>query len=142
MSWSTLGQQKMKDEKKSKLPPLQSKPTRIKSALWVVFKEAKIDGRTSLGKTMAFLRKELIQHIGGSPSIPQKILIDRIVNKSIRCHLYEMGVITDPTMGSRDHYLALSNSLRLDLQALGLDKKPGNLPGLEDYLKGKGGGIE
>jgi len=131
----------MNDKKKAKLPDQRGKHTPIKSALWIDFKKAKIDGRTSLGKTMALLQKELIQHIGGSPSIPQKILIDRIVNKSIRCHLYEMGVITDPTIGSRDHYLALANSLRLDLQALGLDKKPGTLPGLEDYLRGKSEGV-
>jgi hypothetical protein len=126
-------------ENQSKLPARRDRHHPVKSCLWIAFKKAKIDGRTSLGKTMALLRKELIQYIGGSPSIPQKILIDRVVNKSIRCHLYEMGVITDPTIGSRDHYLALSNSLRLDLQALGLDKKTGNLPGLKDYLEGKKG---
>jgi len=86
---------------------------------------------------MSFLRKELVKHLGGSPSIAQSILVDRVIAKTIRCHLYELGILENVSQGSRDLYLSCTNSLRLDLCALGLQSKakdPLDLPG---YLEAK-----
>jgi hypothetical protein len=108
-----------------------------KHALYVDFRKAKVDGRSRLGKTMSFLRKELVKHLGGSPSIMQSILIERVISKTIKCHLYEVGILEDVQQGSRDYYLACANSLRLDLMALGLQAKVKDPLDLTTYLKGK-----
>jgi len=111
------------------------------TGLFVAFRKGKLDGRTRLGKTARFLEKSLIEHCGGSErvSIPQKLLIDRIVWKAIRCKLYELTFFQDLHQeSSRDHYLALANSLRLDLQSLGLKGKFDRVLSLEEYLKRKG----
>ena len=88
---------------------------------------------------MAILRMELVKHCGGEPSIAEGILIDRVIAKVLRCRLYEVGLLSDQTLGSRDHYLAVANSLRLDLQALGLERKVKDVLDLEKYLKVKEG---
>lgn len=106
-----------------------------KHGLFAIFNEAKLDGRTRLGKTVRFLRKELTKHCGGNPSISERILIDRIIQKTIKCHLYEMGLLGNPGQGAKDHYLALANSLRHDLQALGIKKRADGYMGLKDYLE-------
>jgi hypothetical protein len=107
-----------------------------KHGLWIDFKAAKIDGRTGLGKAIRLMRAELIRHVGGRPTIAQKILIDRITHKTIKAHLYEMGVLQED-QGSKPHYLALVNSLRLDLQALGLKGSGEKILDLNEYLKNK-----
>jgi hypothetical protein len=125
-----------------RLPVKKNQDMRIRHTLWTTFKKSKIDGRTALGKTMSFLRRELVRHCGGSPSITETIIIERAIAKTIKCHLYELSVLSDPanSPGSRDHYLALSNSLRLDLQALGLKPKAAEkVLDLKSYVKEKYG---
>lgn len=107
----------------------------LKTAFWVDFRRLRLDKRTKLAKTIAFLRKELTNHVGGEPSIAQSILIDRVVHKVVKAHLYEQGFLSNPEQGNRDHYLALVNSLRLDLQALGLQAKIKEPPDLEDLIR-------
>jgi hypothetical protein len=109
------------------------------SGLWVDFKRMKLDGRTKLAQSIRFLKEELIKYVGGAPSIVESILIDRAVHKTIKAHIYETNFFSNEDQGSKEHYLALVNSLRLDLQALGLSKKTGSLPALTDYLEGKKG---
>jgi hypothetical protein len=124
--------------KRANLPLERVQGKAVKSGLWVSFEKAKIDGRCRLAKTMAMLRKEFVNHCGGSPTVGEAILIERIIAKTIKCFLYERGVLTDPagSMGSKDHYLACANSLRLDLTALGLEKQIKDLPGdLDSYLQ-------
>jgi len=120
----------------SKLPAKKNRHSTAKHALWVDFNRVKIDGRSKLAKTMKFLRHELQRHLGGSPTIGESILIDRIVSKTIKCSLYEAGFFSsDNRQGSRDHYLALANSLRLDLQTLGIKRRGGEGLDLDKYLK-------
>ena len=119
----------------AKLPSQNVCRGKPKHTLWVDYKRVKIDKRTALGKAMDFLESELVKHVGGVPSVIEKILIDRIVHKTVKCHLYEIGFFENPEQGSRDHYLGTSNSLRLDAIALGV--KPRQLPemGLNEYIK-------
>ena len=105
-----------------------------KHGLFAIFNEAKLDGRTRLGKVVKNLRKELVNHCGGSPSIAERLLIDRVIQKTVKCHLYEMGLMRNPDQGARDHYLALANSLRHDLQALGIKKRGRDMTELAEYL--------
>ena len=111
-----------------KLPAPKDGHRWMKHGLWIALNGRKIDGRSKLGKAMAMLRGELVKHVGGEPSIIEAILIERITAKTIKCHLYETGVLSDPasSQGSRDHYLAMANSLRLDCGLLGLKPKAAN----------------
>jgi len=45
-----------------------------------------------------------------------------------------MGLMRNPDQGARDHYLALANSLRHDLQALGIKKRGREMTELAEYL--------
>lgn len=115
----------------------ESRNRSLMHGLYSMFRAGKVDHRTRLGKTVKYLRNELINHCGGSPSVAERLLIDRIIQKAIKCHLYEMGILKNPDQGSRDHYLALANSLRHDLQALGIKRKSESFTGLKDYLEKK-----
>ncbi len=98
----------------------------------------KIDARTREGKAIIAAKGELISAIGGDPTPQESILIDRIVFKMLRCTLYEMATLQGQTGGGSDHiYLAWANSLRLDLQVLGLSRKTKQVVDLEQYLAEK-----
>lgn len=131
----------MKDDVKSQEDlPVRSKyahPVK-RNGLWIDFDKRVIDGRTKLGKYLNLLRASLTRDLGGDLSTQQAILVDRVVHKTIKCFLYERGILDGDGQGSRDHYLACTNSLRLDLCALGLERRTQDLTErLEDYLKNK-----
>jgi hypothetical protein len=80
----------------------------------------------------------------------QIILIDRVVTKLgvIRCieeHIRENSVMAEDDLAPslKASYLAYNNSLRLDLQALGLDKKKvDEILDLKEYAEKKYGKTE
>ena len=109
-----------------------------KHAIRVDFRKVRIDGRSTLGKYMKTLKGNLTKDLGGSLTTMEGILLDRIVSKIVRCHLYETGILSGEEYGSRDFYLALCNSLRHDLMVIGLKKRVKDPLDLEAYLKGKG----
>ncbi len=125
--------------------PERYKPSKtLIHGLWSGIGKRKMDGRTQIAKAMKKLRDELFAHCGGNPTVGEQILIQRVIAKTLICHLYETSTLSNPTNppGSRDYYLAYSNGLRLDLQALGLKRKnSGDLYGQwkEGFLQeGKG----
>lgn len=125
----------MKDEK---LPGIRKSTHGMKHGIWIDFKAVKIDGRTALAKAINLMRSELTKHVGGKPSIAEALIIERACHKAIKCYIYETNSFSDGEQGSKDHYLALCNSLRLDLQALGLKPKEATkVLDLEDYLNTK-----
>lgn len=91
-------------------------------------------------------RMNLIADLGPTEedlTTAQIILIDRIVTKLgvIRCieeHTREKTVMTGNLLAPalRASYLAYNNSVRLDLQALGINiKKADDTPDIQDYIK-------
>lgn len=115
-----------------------------KTGLWVAFNENKPDGRTRLSRLIKKTKARLITELGGIEKLTcqQEIVVDRASVKRAKCELYEMGVLHDPSdgMGSKSHYLALANSLRLDLIILfpdGLKKQGRKVTDLASYLKEK-----
>jgi hypothetical protein len=108
-----------------------------KHALRVDFRKVQVDKRTRLGKWMKGLREDLKNDLGGNLTAMEEALLDRIVSKIAQCHLYETGVLTGQDFGSMDFYLAVSNSLRHDLNLIGLNKRVKDPLDLEAYLKGK-----
>ncbi len=68
----------------------------------------------------------------------KQILIDRVTVKVIRlCH-GEAHLLKNPTAADSEkfsrEYIALANSLRLDLIALGLERKEPEIESLQSYL--------
>lgn len=129
---------KGKGTKKIKnLPEQKTIDKRVKSGVWLDFKAVKLDGRTKLAQALRNMKAALAKHVGGEPSIAETILIDRITHKVVKAYIYETNYFSSPELGSKDHYLALVNSLRLDLQALGLNQKEKKILDLTEYLRKK-----
>ena len=111
--------------------------------------------RAYLLRHLTECREGICRDLGGEDlmSMAQVILVDRVVSKLgiVRCieeYVRENGTFDEkrltPTL--KESYLAYSNSIRLDLQALGLEKrereqllKPLDLADLVDKKGGDGG---
>lgn len=108
----------------------------LKSGLYVEIDINKIDGRTRMGKTIKGLKAELRDFVGGSTTASE-LLISRICYKTIKLSLYEASSLTSLANEESAHYLPMSNSLRLDLQALAdlAKKQPSKVPSLDDWMR-------
>jgi hypothetical protein len=75
---------------------------------------------------MARVRAELTEHLGGKPTAPQRILIDRAAALSLRLHLMDRESVRSGQMSERNgrQYLAWSNSLTRVLNQIGLTAAP------------------
>lgn len=97
----------------------------LKTGVWAAFSKRNLDGRTAMAKSLAATRQLLVDALGGKPTPQQSIIVERAVYKAFRCGLFETahlnGTGDDHSAASDTYYLAWSNSLRLDLAALGLD---------------------
>lgn len=95
------------------------------------------DKRTRVGRIIRTIRADLIEHCGGLPSAAERILIENAALKAARIHLFASRIVGEEDMqqGDSDKVLAWSNSLRLDLQALGLEKRLKDVtPSLADII--------
>lgn len=104
--------------------------------------------RAYIEKYLTWARESLIGNLGPTEEDltgAQIILIDRVVTKLgvIRCieeHIRDNSVMVGANLAPslRASYLAYNNSIRLDLQALGIDKKKGDeVLDLHAYIKEK-----
>jgi hypothetical protein len=83
-----------------------------------------LDGRTNAGKFANSIKNDLESQIG-SPSAAQQILIKLIAVKVLRCEMMYDQVLSNPNGGNlqdrvENYFLAWSNSIRRDLEALGV----------------------
>ena len=97
-----------------------SKPNRL----------AILDGRTMEAKLMARIRRELTEHVGGSPTATQRILIDRAAALSLRLQLMDREAARSGDMSERNgrQYLAWSASLTRVVKQIGLNEAPAPKP--------------
>jgi hypothetical protein len=97
---------------------------------------AEVDRRTRPGRVLKSVVAELMQHIGDATT-PQRLLVQCAAVKAVRLALLTDQLLdgTPPSEGSDHHALAWLNSLRLDLQALGLERKGPAAIDLHEYLK-------
>lgn len=98
-----------------------------------------LDGRTGIAKFMKAVREDLITALGGIPGPGQTLIIDLAAVKAARLRMLSEQLLSGdlpPEEGER-RFTWHANSLRRDLQALGLDK-PSNAPteSLSDYIGG------
>lgn len=128
----------------SELPVKKIRYRPLKNGVWAKSLTKGLDKRTQIGKLIEKRRRELIEEVtlyfGAPPTVGQCIIIDRICSKEVRCKLYERGDWAGDLQGSRSHFIALENALRLDLAILfpdGLKKQGKKVLDLGAYLKEK-----
>lgn len=93
-----------------------------------------VDGRTGMGRLMSEVRQSLIDHLGGEPTAPEQLLIYTVTLKVTRLLMQQRHALKDP--GDERHWLSWSNSLRRDLETLGLKAKAVGELRLKDVLSG------
>src|ERR1700684_4416683 len=94
-----------------------------------------LDHRTRAGRVMKGVIEELTAHLGAATA-PQRLLIQSAALKATRLALLSDQLLdgTPPSEGSGGHALAWLNSLRLDLMAIGLERKGPASIDLHAYL--------
>ena len=104
--------------------------------------QRRIDGRTRLGLGLKRIRDALVSDLGVARwedlSTQQRMLATRVIHKHLFAECIETWLLENgplrkngtarPALGT--NYLAITNSLRLDLQALGLTRVPKDVPDL------------
>ena len=98
---------------------------------------AKLDGRTRESRLLESTRKELVAHVGGSPSATQRALIERCAMLSLHLALMDEKALTNSgrmtELDSRT-YLAWSNTLARTMKILGMKGNATKPPSLSDYI--------
>ena len=81
-----------------------------------------IDGRRAEAKLMKAVRDELTQHIGGKPTVTQKMLIDRAATLTLRIRLLDRLTLSDAGLSEKNAREAVcwENALRRTLTTLGM----------------------
>jgi hypothetical protein len=80
-----------------------------------------IDGRSREGRYLAAVRAQLVAHLGGSPSAPQRMIVDRLAVVALRLALFDEKIIAGSlTDNDARTYGALHNSFRLLIREIGL----------------------
>jgi hypothetical protein len=91
------------------------------------------------GKFLAGVRADLMRHVGGSPSITQRVLIERAAMLTLQLARMDAKALKAGAMSehaSRE-YLAWSNTLTRTLAALGMRGEPPPTPSLADIDWGR-----
>src|SRR3954467_5916782 len=65
------------------------------------------DGRSAEAQYLRRIRAELRQHVGGAPTIAQKLLIDRVAHVALRLHAREC----EPMLPENGEYLEMTRLL-------------------------------
>lgn len=97
-----------------------------------------LDKRTKAGRVLRQTRADLAHHVGGDPSAAERLIIESAAVKATRLFLLSEKLLGggDISDGSDNHALAWLNSLRLDLAALGLERRVRDVtPSLQDLIE-------
>jgi hypothetical protein len=95
-----------------------------------------LDARTNVAKLLRKITADLLDHLG-DPTAPQRLIVQGAAFKALRVALFADRMLNDENSLSEksDHnLLAWSNSLRLDLMALGLERREKATIDLATYL--------
>ena len=101
----------------------------------------KLDGRTKEAALMRCVRAELTAHVGGTPTFPQRLLIDRAAVLALRIAQIERQMLAGEqlTLHDNNHAIAWHNSFRRTIEALGLQPAAARPPSLTEYWARKTG---
>jgi hypothetical protein len=84
-----------------------------------------LDGRSPEGRFARQLEVELTAHIGGRPTITQRLLIDRTISIALKLEAFEAKIDSGNwTAHDSRTYAALNNAFRLALKALDAGRPP------------------
>lgn len=97
---------------------------------------AKHDGRKTEGKILQEVREQLTRHVGGSPSITQRLLIERTAWLVLHISMLDGRALQDGGFSphATKEYLAWANTLRRSLVALGLKGAEAESASLQDLI--------
>ncbi len=85
---------------------------------------AQIDRRTGAGRVLRTVEADLTADLGGDPTTAERLLIQAVAVKATRLHLLSAKLLDGAEPGEDGHHaLAWFNSMRLDLQAIGLQRR-------------------
>ena len=95
-----------------------------------------LDLRTAEGRYARGIRQALIDHVGGTPTAAQQLLIGAVALKALRMEMMISRILSDEQIenGNDGQFLAWANSMRRDLEVLGVAHKLPAPPSLERYL--------
>ena len=100
-----------------------------------------VDGRSAHARFIRRHQDMLTDHLGGSPTAPQRELIKHAAMLALRLHLMDLRFLATGDMTTHDHntYLAWGNTYRRTLVALGLSKvKPASrAPTLDEHRRAR-----
>jgi hypothetical protein len=96
----------------------------------------KLDGRSAQGRLVRHLEAELVAHIGGNPTIAQRLLIERVIKMRLQLDAFDAKLTKGGwTAHDTRTYGGLANAYRLTIREL--DRvKPGRVkaPSLEEVV--------
>jgi hypothetical protein len=97
-----------------------------------------IDGRSTLGRFCRDLEAQLIAHVGGSPTVTQKLLIQRIIRGTVQLEAFDEKLQSgDFTDQDARNYHGLINRHRLLIREIGIEPAAAKPPTLADYFAGR-----
>jgi hypothetical protein len=101
---------------------------------------AGVTTRTSEGRLIRDVRRELIEHTGGAPSATQRALIERAVMLTVQLARMDARSLSEGAMSGHAtaEYLAWSNTLTRTMKALGLKAAPPKAPSLAEVRARRG----
>ncbi|HEX4113637.1 MAG TPA: hypothetical protein VH020_13980 [Stellaceae bacterium] len=95
-----------------------------------------VSGRTREGKFLRAVEAQLAEHVGGSPSLPQRMLISRLARVALRLELFDEKMANGKTTDLDARvYGGLHNSFRLLLRELGLKATAAKPPTLAEIAE-------
>ena len=92
-----------------------------------------VDGRSTVGRFIRDLEKQLTDHVGGSPTVVQQLLIDRLIRTTVQIDQLDQKLLTGTwtDLDVRTHG-GLVNRQRLLARELGLKGVAERPPSLSD----------
>ena len=96
------------------------------------------DGRSATGRFIRNLESELVAHVGGAPTITQRLLIDRLIKIRLQLDAFDKKLVGGnwTPHDSRTHG-GLLNAFRLTARELGLKGASKAAPTLAEHLARK-----
>src|SRR4051794_6786938 len=97
-----------------------------------------LDEHSEQGQFIRRLEADLIEHIGGEPSITEWLLIQRIIRLQLRLDLFDRKLTSDPSSWTPHDdrtFNGCQNAFRLALRELGFKPRAKPAPSFEDYMR-------
>jgi hypothetical protein len=102
-----------------------------------------LDLRTREGKFAHGIRQALAADLGRPPTAAEQLIIAGAAVKALRCEMLVQRILQQKNLdnGQDFHFLAWSNGLRRDLEAIGIAPRAPPAPSLAEYLVERGKAI-